>query len=124
LKPDSKHSRLKNLQTLAFQQHWLAISVYSFKTQAVHQTDGYTILLQPGRGDQPWQDSKHDGGVPTKKGETEIEMGDLDRDDPGTGETATPDIGTSSKLQQIREVVSPRTGFQRFLCAEYMDNLK
>ncbi|KIW67570.1 hypothetical protein PV04_06810 [Phialophora macrospora] len=119
-----KQSRVKNLQNLDFQQNWLAISVSSFKTQAVHQTDGYTILLQPSCGDQPWQDSSHDSGGPTKTGETGIEMDDQHRDDPDPGGIVTPDIGTSGRLQQISHVVISRAGFQRFLCAEYTDNLR
>ncbi|OCT52000.1 ribonuclease P [Cladophialophora carrionii] len=121
--PDSKHSRLRNLQTLAMEQHWLAISISSFKTQALHQIDGYTILLQPNRSDGPSQGAKHDVSGSTKTREDETEMTDQDRDDPLTGGIVAPDIGKTSGAQEVPDVVSHRPGFQRFLCAEYLNSL-
>ncbi|ETI22059.1 hypothetical protein G647_06130 [Cladophialophora carrionii CBS 160.54] len=123
LKPDSKHSRVRNLQTLAIERHWLAISVSSFKTQALHQIDGYTILLQPTRSDGPSQGARHDGGGSPKTREDETEMVDEDREDTHTGGIIAPEIGTTSGTQELPDVVSHRPGFQRFLCAEYLDSL-
>ena len=127
LKLDSKHTRIKNLESLATQNQWLAISVSSFKTQAVHQTDGYTIILQPDSTVQQPSELENGHSASANTEEPDCDMNEHDQDafkqNLSSG-VIVSEAQSSSTGQQIPEKPRPRAGFQRFLCAEYADCIK
>ena len=123
--PNSKHSRIKNLSTCAIEQQWLALSVSSLKTQAVHQIDGYTILLQPFHVIENHKDVEDRHGVQTKAEVNELVMDEEEGNASEmntSGDTTGPKV-ESTEGQEKSDTDAPRAGFQRFICAEYIDSL-
>ncbi|KAI1616413.1 ribonuclease P [Exophiala viscosa] len=120
-----KQSRTQDLQNLTTQSQWLALSVSAHKTQVTGQTDGCTLLLQPqsGTDEQFPEDDGTDAAADTAadtaasaEPQVESESGpgaekDTEMTDPRAGGRPQPQKPASRK------------GFQRFLCAEYVDSL-
>ncbi|KAJ9606600.1 hypothetical protein H2200_008608 [Cladophialophora chaetospira] len=123
-KPDSKNSRIKNLTTCAIQQQWLAVSVSSLQTKAIRQIDGYTILLQPFHDiEQNRTDEDADDVDRKDQGEFEMDEGGNASEAGAINGTALTRAESTGESNQKPETISARTGFQRFICAEYIDTL-
>ncbi|KAK4940030.1 hypothetical protein LTR10_019767 [Elasticomyces elasticus] len=122
-----KQSRTQNLQDLPTQSQWLALSVSAHKTQATGQVDGYTILLQP-RPSNDEQRPEDDGITAAAVAERTDDPEPEPEDEDGSKareDTEMTEPGTEDQNQDQDQAKSParRKGFQRFLCAEYIDNL-
>jgi len=116
-----KQSRTQDLQQLTTQSQWLALSVSAHKTQATGQIDGYTVLLQPqSRTDElSPEDNDTSAAVDTAaRAEPQVEA----EDGPGAAEdTKMTELETEHQDQS--QSPARRKGFQRFICAEYVDSL-
>ncbi len=117
--PPSKQSRIKALDD---QQPWLAMSVSSFKTQAIDQIDGYTILLQPSYTAEPLESLTHHIPAPTEAEEDASTVDEEDQDAAARG-AMLEEVESARADQQIPQVAPSRGGLQRFLCAEYTNSL-
>lgn len=103
------------------QFQWLAFSVSAHKTQTTGQLDGYTVLLQP----QPQvnEQSHEDDGInpaghPAPNADADAESEHV----PGTG--VDVEMTEPQAVEQKQPQSTPyRKGFQRYLCAEYIDSL-
>lgn len=99
------------------QQQWLAFTVSGYKTQAVGQTNGYTILFQP---DSPADEPTRLGSEHRTQHDSEGQQTVDSRNDE---DLEMPDSDLQTGIQDLVASTLPRSGFQRYLCAEYVDSL-
>ncbi|KIW82441.1 hypothetical protein Z517_05468 [Fonsecaea pedrosoi CBS 271.37] len=121
-----KHSRTELLEALPKQQQWLAISVSSHRMQAVNQVDGYTILLQPARPSERPQNIHPDNSTAAMPLDTNENLGEGLHRSPNQDHEDDIDMteeSTSADPQRNQEPLPSRTGFHRYLCAEYIGSL-
>jgi ribonucleases P/MRP protein subunit RPP40 len=105
-----KQSRVKDLNSINSANVWLAMSVSGLGRRVGRRSDGYTVLLQPEQL-QPVEASTVN--------EVAFER---------TAEDAEEDVEMweASALEAAEKSVTSdilKTGFRRFLCAEYVDTL-
>lgn len=121
----SKNSRLEKFQKIAMQHSWLAISVGSYKTHALHQTDGYTLLLRPkgSTNSQGLDEEESDlASELERNGADAVGQARLPQDHGQPDKMDVDDIQSAhdNKRDQDRSL---HAGFYRYLCAEYSDTL-
>ncbi|KIW91244.1 uncharacterized protein Z519_08140 [Cladophialophora bantiana CBS 173.52] len=121
-----RYSRTENFGVLPKQQQWLAISVSSHKTQAVNQVDGYTILLQPARNTEQPRNFHPNRLTPTTSANMDVVTQEGLQGTPHQERSEDVNMTPApvpDKIQQTPESAPSRTGFQCYLCAEYIDSL-
>ncbi|EXJ71459.1 uncharacterized protein A1O5_05267 [Cladophialophora psammophila CBS 110553] len=122
-----RYSRTENFAVLPKQQQqWLAISVSSHKTQAVNRVDGYTILLQPARNTEQPRSFHPNRLTPTTSANMDVDMQEGSQGTPYQGRSEDVNMTPApvpEQIQQTLESAPSGTGFQCYLCAEYIDSL-
>lgn len=122
---DSKNSRVEKFRKVDMRHSWLAMSVSSYKTHAVRQIDGYTLLLRPkgfsnsqGHGEEQFRPASEPG-----RGDADaVEQQHIPqiRDQPD--EMDMDDIQPAHENKPVQDTLL-HAGFCGYLCAEYSDSL-